>query len=375
MKHPLTILISCLWLFPQVPVVIAQQSQLVEAAIFPSLLPDNPSDSPPLLGIKGHVRITDNDRFLSEALDLAEQARGLGDRSESGILLLDFETDSVVMEMKELDGQFAGGRGNFAVLFDAPLLPNGWHLCACGEARFAATFVYDPADEQRLRQATITAGLLPADLQSTIETAGIAVVELALMKRFKSEWLEGFNFGASFKYQYIILQERKLRLVEHEDDDLFDPSRDSNEHHFANIDIALTKNLASWNISAVLKNLIPGEFDGPLTDSGWQSRPHLELYAQRTLSIGSLSIFGDVTQRDRFSHVPKERRTGIKIVSPIHPKVNSIIGYKNYENSIDTSSALIGLDYFLLKHFHLAATMELSKGRELGATLDVQLLF
>ena len=31
MKYPLTILISCLWLFPQVPVVIAQQSQLVEA--------------------------------------------------------------------------------------------------------------------------------------------------------------------------------------------------------------------------------------------------------------------------------------------------------------------------------------------------------
>ena len=159
MKHPFIILVTCIWLSTQVPVAIAQQAQLVEAAFSPSLLPDKQSDSPPLLGITGRVRITDNDRFLSEVLDLAEQARGLGDRSESGVLLLDFETDSLIAEMKELDGQFATGRANFAVLFDAPLLPEGWHLCACGQGRFAGTFVYDPEDEQRLQLATMTAGL------------------------------------------------------------------------------------------------------------------------------------------------------------------------------------------------------------------------
>lgn len=375
MKHPFIILVTCIWLSTQVPVAIAQQAQLVEAAFSPSLLPDKQSDSPPLLGITGRVRITDNDRFLSEVLDLAEQARGLGDRSESGVLLLDFETDSLIAEMKELDGQFATGRANFAVLFDAPLLPEGWHLCACGQGRFAGTFVYDPEDEQRLQLATMTAGLTPSDLESTIETAGVAVIDLALMKRFNVNWLKGFNFGASFKYQYIILQERKLRLVEHEDDELFDPSRDSNEHHFGNIDIGLTKKWASWDITAVLRNLIPGEFDGPLTDSGWQSRPHLELHAQRPLSIGSLSISGDITERTGFSHVPKERRTGIKLVSPIHPKINSILGYKNYDNSIDKNSVLMGLDYFLLEYFHLAATMEFSDSREFGAMVEVQLLF
>lgn len=375
MKNALAILVTCVWLCAHVPVVIAQQAQLIEAAFSPSLLPDEQSDNPPLLGITGHGRITDNDRLLSEVLDLAEQARGLGDRSGSGVLLLDFETDSLIAEMKELDGQFATGRANFAVLFDAPLLPKGWHLCACGQGRLAGTFVYDPEDEQRLQLATMTAGLMPADLESTIETAGVAVIELALMKRFNVNWLEGFNFGASFKYQYIILQERKLRLVEHEDDDLFDPSRDSNEHHFGNIDIGLTKKWASWDITAVLRNLIPGEFDGPLTDAGWQSRPHLELHAQRPLSIGSLLIFGDITERNSFSHVPKERRTGIKLVSPIHPKLNSIIGYKNYDNGIDKSSVLMGLDYFLLEHFHLAATMEFSDSRELGAMVEVQLFF
>ena len=77
MKHPFIILVTCIRLSTQVPVAIAQQAQLVAAAFSPSLLPDKQSDSPPLLGITGRVRITDNDRFLSEVLDLAEQARGL----------------------------------------------------------------------------------------------------------------------------------------------------------------------------------------------------------------------------------------------------------------------------------------------------------
>ena len=81
----------------------------------------------------------------------------------------------------------------------------------CGQGRFAGTFVYDPEDEQRLQLAMMTAGLMPADLESTIETAGVAVIDLALMKRFNVNWLKGFT-GASFKYQYIIVHERKLRL-------------------------------------------------------------------------------------------------------------------------------------------------------------------
>ena len=60
MKHPFIILVTCIWLSTQVPVAIAQQAQLVEAAFSPSLLPDKQSDSPPLLGVFALLTMTDS---------------------------------------------------------------------------------------------------------------------------------------------------------------------------------------------------------------------------------------------------------------------------------------------------------------------------
>lgn len=356
------------------PPIAQAQPALKDYLIAPSLLPGSGEDLPLLIGVSGAARVNDADELLAELLDLVEEARGLAAQSESGILLLDFQTDSLNQQMRELDGRVATARGTLGAITQAPWLPPGWFVSATGNGRLAGTFKYDPEDEQRLNSAVMTAGLSGADLRSQVQSAGVATVELALHNNRELAWLPGFSVGSSFKYQYLLLHERNINLVEYEEDDLFDVGRDTEEHHFANIDLAVTTRAGGWTLTAALQNLIPGEFDGPISGR-YRLRPNILLHATTEFGFGRLSLNADLLKREGFSHVPEERHYGVELRSPVHEKLDLIAAYRHIDNDVDSAGAELGFNYHLLEYFQLSTVVEFAGRREAGVRAAVQFFF
>ncbi len=340
----------------------------------PSLLPESSYDGPLLIGIAGAAKVNDADKLLPELLGVLEEARQIFAQSESDMLLAPFQVDGLIEQMQALDGRRATARGSVSVISSAPKLPAGWYLSGFAGGRLAGTFYYDPEDEERLRMASITAGLSGTDLGSEVRTAGVARSEIALHKSLSWDFLGGVRGGVSLKYQYVVLHERNIPFIEYEEESLFDLGRDTSEFHRANMDIGITKALQAWTFSAVLRDVVPYDLEGPLSGE-FKMRPQINVAAQVDIGFGELSVDADLLERRGFSHVPDEREYGIDFKMPLIPKLELQAGLRHFDNGVDSVGASLGLNYRLQEYFVLGVKFESSGSREFGIGGQAQVFF
>lgn len=305
---------------------------------------------------------------------MLEEARQIFGQSESDMLLVPFDVDGLIKQMRALDGRQATARGNISIISKAPYLPSGWFFSVQAKGRLGGTFHYDPEDEARLRLLAITVGLSGTDLQSEVRAAGVARGEIALHKSRVSTFWGGLRTGLSLKYQYVLLHERNIPFIEYEDEALFDLGRDTRSFHRANVDLGVSKAVGAWEFSAVLRDLVPYNLGGPLSGE-FKMRPQFDISARLDLSFGKLSMDAAILKRRGFSHVPNEREFGVDFAMPLSPKFEFQSGLRHFVNGVDSAEASIGINYRLQDHFVLGIALASAGSREYGGKGHVQIYF
>lgn len=341
---------------------------IAKAIDSPALMP--PLHDPVLAHASGSYWLNDADSLLSELLDTAEAVRGLIAQSNQQLILLPGDADPVIEQMKSADGRRASAHGALGLAAPLPLTEH-WLFSLAGDGRLSGTFTYDPDDEARIRTAVLTGGLTGADLESTVDAAGVVEIDLALQRAWR--W-QDWQLGLTLKAQHIILHQRSIPLSEYEDDDLFDRGRDTRDYHHGNLSLAFARHWGQWQWHSSIENLIERDFEGPLGET-YHLRPQWRMGLARKTEWGLLSLESDLTARQGFDLVSDTQWHDVEWQFQVHPKLDIAIGGRWVQKGEDDDSIKLAMDYHLPSDFHLGAFVRAAGSRQLGAGVDVQFFF
>lgn len=325
---------------------------------------------PVLAQVSGSYWLNDADSLLSELLDTAEAVRGLIAESNQQLILFPGDADPVIAQMKSADGRRASARGALGLAAPLPITEH-WLFSVGGDGRLSGTFNYDPEDESRIRLAITTGGLTGADLESTVDAAGVLEVDLAVQRAWG--W-QAWQLGLVLKAQHIILHQRSIPLSEYEDDDLFDRGRDTRSYYHGNLSLGLARQFGQWHWHTDIENIIAREFEGPLGEQ-YHLRPQWRMGIARDTRLGQLSLHSELTARQGFGLVSDTQWHDLEWRFAVHPKLDLAVGGRWVQKGDDDHSLSLAMDYHLPSDFHLGAFVRAAGSRQLGAGVDVQFFF
>lgn len=339
-----------------------------KALVSPTLTPA--LRQPVLAQTSGSYWLNDADSLLSELLDTAEAVRGLIAESNRQLILFPGDADPVIEQMKSADGRRASARGALGLAAPLPLTEH-WLLSLGGDGRLSGTFRYDPEDESRIRLAITTGGLTGADLESTVDAAGVLEMDLAVQRAW--DWRQ-WQLGLTLKAQHIILHQRSIPLSEYEDDDLFDRGRDTRSYYHGNASLGLAREFGAWRWQTAVENIIAREFEGPLGEH-YYLRPQWRMGVSRDTRFGLFSLDSELTARQGFGLVSDTQWHDVNWRFAVHPKLDLSIGGRWVQKGDDDHGMSLAMDYHLPSDFHLGAFVRAAGSRQLGAGVDVQFFF
>lgn len=208
------------------------------------------------------------------------------------------------------------------------------------------------------------------DLQSAIQASAIGVSELGLM--FARE-MEGFELGATVKYQKIELFDNTLNVSDFEGDDVIDEENNYKEHTSLNVDLGLLQSFGAddqFTYAVTVENLIPQDFKGatgstfsmnpvPVAAVGYHSG---WIKAEASMDMNDRGGYGLLGSR-------KFARAGVELSAGRHAHLR--FGYSKDLNNEVSSLMTVGLGITPWDRANLDLAVQQGEGETYGAALQL----
>lgn len=242
-------------------------------------------------------------------------------------------------------------------------------LVVRGYADAGVQFRYDTNDNAVLND--IANGNKTADdLNSRVLASAIGVSELGLM--FARE-MEGFELGATVKYQKIELFDNELKVSDFEGDDVVDEENNYKEHTSMNVDLGLLQSFGAndqFTYAMTIENLIPQDFKGttgstfsmnpvPVAAVGYHSG---WVKAEASMDLNDRGGYGLLGSR-------KYARAGVELSAGRHAHLR--LGYSKDLNNEVSSLMTVGLGITPWDRANLDLAVQQGEGETYGVALQL----
>lgn len=208
------------------------------------------------------------------------------------------------------------------------------------------------------------------DLQSAVQASAIGVSELGLM--FARE-MEGFELGATVKYQKIELFDNVLKVSDFEGDDVIDEENNYKEHTSLNVDLGLLQSFGAddqFTYAVTVENLIPQDFKGatgstysmnpvPVAAVGYHSG---WVKAEASMDLNDRGGYGLLGSR-------KFARAGVELSAGRHAHLR--LGYSKDLNNEVSSLMTVGLGITPWDRANLDLAVQQGEGETYGVALQL----
>jgi len=208
------------------------------------------------------------------------------------------------------------------------------------------------------------------DLQSAVQASAIGVSELGLM--FARE-MEGFELGATVKYQKIELFDNVLKVSDFEGDDVIDEENNYKEHTSMNVDLGLLQSFGAddqFTYAMTIENLIPQDFKGttgstfsmnpvPVAAVGYHSG---WVKAEASMDLNDRGGYGLLGSR-------KFARAGVELSAGRHAHLR--LGYSKDLNNEVSSLMTVGLGITPWDRANLDLAVQQGEGETYGVALQL----
>lgn len=208
------------------------------------------------------------------------------------------------------------------------------------------------------------------DLQSAVQASAIGVSELGLM--FARE-MEGFELGATVKYQKIELFDNALKVSDFEGDDVVDEENNYKEHTSMNVDLGLLQSFGAddqFTYAMTIENLIPQDFKGttgstfsmnpvPVAAVGYHSG---WVKAEASMDLNDRGGYGLLGSR-------KYARAGVELSAGRHAHLR--LGYSKDLNNEVSSLMTVGLGITPWDRANLDLAVQQGEGETYGVALQL----
>ena len=208
------------------------------------------------------------------------------------------------------------------------------------------------------------------DLQSAVQASAIGVSELGLM--FARE-MEGFELGATVKYQKIELFDNVLKVSDFEGDDVIDEENNYKEHTSLNVDLGLLQSFGAddqFTYAVTVENLIPQDFKGatgstfsmnpvPVAAVGYHSG---WIKAEASMDLNDRGGYGLLGSR-------KFARAGVELSAGRHAHLR--LGYSKDLNNEVSSLMTVGLGITPWDRANLDLAVQQGEGETYGVALQL----
>lgn len=208
------------------------------------------------------------------------------------------------------------------------------------------------------------------DLQSAIQASAIGVSELGFM--FARE-MEGFELGATLKYQKIELFDNTLKVSDFEGDDVVDEENNYKEHTSLNVDLGLLQSFGAddqFTYAMTIENLIPQDFKGttgstfsmnpvPVAAVGYHSG---WVKAEASMDLNDRGGYGLLGSR-------KYARAGVELSAGRHAHLR--LGYSKDLNNEVSSLMTLGLGITPWDRANLDLAVQQGEGETYGVALQL----
>lgn len=208
------------------------------------------------------------------------------------------------------------------------------------------------------------------DLRSAVQASAIGVSELGLM--FARE-VEGFELGATVKYQKIELFDNTLKVSDFEGDDVVDEENNYKEHTSMNVDLGLLQSFGAndqFTYAMTIENLIPQDFKGttgstfsmnpvPVAAVGYHSG---WIKAEASMDLNDRGGYGLLGSR-------KYARAGVELSAGRHAHLR--LGYSKDLNNEVSSLMTVGLGITPWDRANLDLAVQQGEGETYGVALQL----
>lgn len=297
------------------------------------------------------VNAFDEDGLIDDVEDGEDAIDEFERKSDAGTIQSG-DSEPVIAALREMDGDVVQIGLDDTMVFGIPKNVSGGkysYAVSLGiTADVAATFELDERDVQTIRNAETTGSFDENSLVSPLKASGVAVAELGITAARELSIVQLPNpitIGTTFKYQDIRIIDYRVAIGAF--DSLSDANDDQNrkDHTGFNVDVgAQTQLNEKLAVGAVIRNLIPKSYSGPLSDD-FDSKPQLVAGASYTMGPALVNFDLDVNKREGFSVLPdrQDAKLGLELRAGNWGQLR--LGYRtdlsnNYDDSISLGFGL-----------------------------------
>lgn len=327
------------------------------------------------------VNAFDEDGLIDDVEDGEDAIDELERKSDAGTVQSG-DSEPVIAALRAMDGDIVQIGLDDTMVFGIPKTAAGGNYSYAVSlgvtADVAATFELDDRDVQTIRNSETTGSFDENSLVSPLKASGVAVAELGVTAAREMSLVQlpaPVTIGATFKYQDIRIIDYRVAIGAF--DSLSDANDDQNrkDHTGFNVDIgAHTRLNEKLAVGAVIRNLIPKSYSGPLSDD-FDSKPQLVAAVNYTAGPAHINFDLDVNKREGFSVLPdrQDAKLGLELRAGNWGQLR--LGYRTDLSSNYDDSVSLGFGFSAGSAFNVDLGVFKAGGESLGLGMQIGFAF